>query len=66
MHEPLQRSMDPELGLENPYSKATCILLYLYSMELGTPPLYSELNRVSREMDTRQLNDLGPIQKALF
>ena len=39
---------DPVLGLWNPYSKVTCIILYLYSMELGTPTLYAEANRVAR------------------
>ena len=57
--------MDPELGLENPYSKVTCFILYLYSMELGSPPLYAELNRVAREMDFTQLDNLGPILKCL-
>ena len=56
---------DPELGLEEPYSKATCLILYLYSMELGDPPLYAELNRVARDMDLTQLKNLGPIQKTL-
>ena len=57
---------DPELGLRNPYSKVTCFILYLYSMELGSPPLYAELNRVARDMDLTQLTNLGPIAKALF
>ena len=56
IHEPMRggrdpEGMDPEIGLNNPYSKVTCFILYLYSMEFGTPPLYSELNRVAREMD---------------
>ena len=42
---------DTELGLCNPYSKITCILFNLYQMELGIPPLYAEINRVTREMD---------------
>ena len=52
--------------LEDPYSSATCVILYLYSMELGSPPLYAELNRVARDMDTTQLEYLGPIQRAVF
>ena len=28
---------DKVFGLCCPYSKATCLVLYLYSMELGTP-----------------------------
>ena len=58
-------SSDPELGLANPYSKVTCFILYLYSMELGSPPLYAELNRVARDMDLTQLRNLGPILRAL-
>jgi len=42
---------DPELGLLNPHSKVTCFILYLYSMEFGHPPLYSEMNRVARDLD---------------
>lgn len=42
---------DPVLGLCNPYSKVTCLILYLYSMELYSPPLYSVANRVARDMD---------------
>ena len=57
--------MDPELGLRNPYSKITCIVLYYYSMEFGNPPLYAEVNRVSRDQDFSQLNNLGPFLRAL-
>ena len=42
---------DDELGLSNPYSKATCLIMQLYSMEIGSPPLYAEINRMAREMD---------------
>ena len=56
---------DPELNLADPYSKVTCFVLYLYSLEFGTPPLYAELNRVCRQMDTTQLRNLGPIAKVL-
>lgn len=34
-------------------------------MELGFPPLYAELNRVSRDMELTHLEYLGPIQKAM-
>ena len=40
---------DPILGLENPYSKACCLLMQLYSMEIGSPQLYAEVNRVARD-----------------
>lgn len=40
---------DAELGFKNPYSKISCLISYLYSMELGTPQLYAEVNRVARE-----------------
>lgn len=35
-------------------------------MELGTPALYSEANRVAREMDETHLKTLGPFLNALF
>ena len=53
------------MDLANPYSKTTCLILYLYSMELGTPPLYSVANRVSRDMDLTFLKELGPFLKVL-
>jgi len=40
---------DPILGLENPYSKASCLLMQLYSMEISSPQLYAEVNRVARD-----------------
>lgn len=54
-----------DLSLTNPYSQVTCFILYLYSMEFGQPPLYAELNRVCRDMDMSELENLGPIAKAL-
>ena len=56
---------DSVLGLENPYSKATCLILYLYSMELGNPQLYADANRVSRDFDLDYLWEFGPFLKAL-
>ena len=38
-----------DLSLRNPYSAVSCWVLYLYSMELGSPPLYIELNRANRD-----------------
>ena len=53
MNKPLTGSMsgrnDPILGLWNPYSKACCLLMQLYSMEIGSPQLYAEVNRVARD-----------------
>ena len=54
-----------ELDLSNPYSFVTCLILYLYSMELGCPPLYYEVNRVTRTKDRKYLETLGPYIKAL-
>lgn len=45
---PMSVLKDDELSLQNPYSKASCLILYLYSMELGDPPLYAEVNRICR------------------
>lgn len=60
--EPLK---DEELGLLNPYSKITCFVLMLYSMEFGSPPLYCEVNRVTRDMDLTYLPTLGAYARAL-
>ena len=54
-----------ELNLKNPYSHITCFIMYLYSLEIGAPTLYSEINRVARSMDFSHLETLGPIQRAL-
>lgn len=62
---PMIHDRVPELGLLNPYSKITYLIVYLYSMELGSPPLYAEANRVSRDMDLTQLKHLGPYVRAL-
>lgn len=54
-----------ELDLSDPYSKVSCFILQLYSMEFGSPPLYAEANRVAREMDLSFLKELGPFLKPL-
>lgn len=56
---------DEELGLANPYSQITCFILYLYSLEFGRPSLQHEINRVTRNMDLTQLQNLGPFAKAM-
>ena len=56
---------DSELSLLSPYSKITCLVLYLYSMEIGSPQLYAEVNRVTRDMDVTYLAELGPFIIAL-
>ena len=58
-------SDDPKLGLSNPYSIATMLILYMYSIEIGTPQLYAEANRVSRTLDYNLIKELGPFLKAL-
>ena len=45
---PLEYNSKSDLALYNPYGAVACWVLYLYSMELGSPPLYSELNRAAR------------------
>ena len=49
MNEPLMLNLDPIIGLKNPYSKASCLLMQLYSMEIGSPQLYADVNRVARD-----------------
>jgi len=66
MNKPIGGHFDPILGLYNPYSKVTCLILYLYSMEVGTPQLFAEANRVSRDMDLDYLVELGPFLRALM
>ena len=58
-------NFEDDLNLGNPYGKISCLILYLYSMELGMPPLYVEINRVCRNMDTDYLTTLGPYIKTL-
>ena len=62
---PLELNSDSDLSLNNPYSAVSCWVLYLYSMELGSPPLYLELNRASRNLDMHFLSQLGPFALAL-
>ena len=57
--------MTDDLNLYNPYSKVACLMLYIYSMELGSPPLYSAVNKACREMDESVLSNLGPFIRAL-
>lgn len=54
-----------DVHVRNPYSRITCLILYLYSLELGDPPLYAEVNRVCRDFDRSQLENLGPYCKTL-
>ena len=56
---------EKDLNVINPYGKITCLVLYLYSMELGNPQLYAEVNRVMRDMDFTFLNELGPFIRVL-
>ena len=46
-----------EINLGNPYSKASCLILLLYSLELGSPPLHSVLNRTVCLAKTEVVND---------
>ena len=62
---PLEWKTNTELDLYNPYSPVSCWVLYQYSMELGSPPMYQELNRASRDMDLTLLKQLGPFACAL-
>ena len=55
-----------ELNFKDGYSKIVCLVLYLYSMELGYPPLYAEINRLSRDLDFTYLKELGPYAMALY
>lgn len=50
-----------ECNILNPYSKITTLAIYLYSMEIGTPPLYAVINKAIRRMDKTYLETLGPL-----
>ena len=65
LNKPLERSHDKEFGVENPYSKAVCFLMYLYSMEVGDPTLYAELNKAVRSSDPAQVDTFGTIAMAM-
>ena len=50
-NEPMNLFTKNENDISNPYGKLTCLILYLYSMQIGEPPLYAELNKVCRNQD---------------
>lgn len=60
-----QEDFDHENNLFNPYSKVTCLILYLYSMDIGIMPLYASVNRAVVEMDSSSVKKLGPYISAL-
>ena len=60
-----RKSFQSDLNLCNPYSKASCLILYLYTMELADPPLYEVLNKGMRMKDYTHLPTLGPYAYAL-
>ena len=47
LKKPLNLQSRDDYDLLNPYGKLTCLLLNLFTMEFGRPPLYSEINRSS-------------------
>jgi len=52
-------------NLFNPYAKAVYVLLSLYSMEFGKPPLYQMLYLAAKTQDMFYLDSLGPFAYAL-
>ena len=62
---PFKDNKDIELGVRCPYSKVSKLVLFLYSLELGTPPLFREANRVTRDQDIREIDTLGPFIQML-
>ena len=53
------------LCYKDPNSAIFCLIVYLYSMEIGSPPLYAEANRVARDNDLNFVKELGPFLQAL-
>ena len=56
---------DGDLGLSNPYSRISCFVLYLYTLEYGEPSLAQDLSRVARTKDDTMIRSLGPYAQAL-
>lgn len=48
-----------------PYSPVVCVIVYIYTLEFGDPPLYAVLNRAIRNRDKSLIETLGPFAKAL-
>jgi len=66
MNNPQEKDFGSDNNLYNPYSIASCAILQLYSMELGDPPVYNELNKAMRLRDNTHLHHLGPFAYALW
>ena len=49
--------------LKNPYSKAVCLIMYMYGME---SPLFMELNNSWKNPDRNKIEFFGPIERALY
>lgn len=49
-------------NLYNPYSKATCLILYLYSLDSF---IHTQLNKACWNMDESKLARCGPFASAL-
>lgn len=55
--------MDPEYGLGNPESKASILILYIYSLE---PGIYADLNKACRDRIMTWLDMFGPFSYAIY
>ena len=62
---PMNTQNRDDFDLLNPYGKMTCLILNLFSMEFGVPPLYAEVNRVCRVKDMKHIQTIGPFIQAL-
>lgn len=63
--QPLNVFEKDEYDIALSYGKVTCLVLYLYSMQIGDPPLYAEINKACRNLDTKYLDSLGPFIRVL-
>lgn len=52
-----------EEELQNPNSKATCLIMYIYSME---SPFSYELNNSWKSQDKSKIAFFGPIERAMY
>lgn len=58
-------NINDENSLTDPYGRVPALIMQLFTMEFGSPPLYAEINRVCRTLDRNYLHTLGAYIRAL-
>ena len=62
-NKPFKTSGGDDMDLTNPYGKAACIILYLYSLE---PPFYAVMNQAIKNRDRKMIKYFGPFACAFY